>query len=247
MAKVYLSMESGAKLDSNSEATRWLEPEIASLREKVSEAEKKVADYRSANGLLQTSDTNTFSNQQLTDISGQLAQVRGDRANADARAQAVRNALSSGRSTDTLADVSGSQNMQRLKATESNLESQISDLSTTLMDGHPKLKSLRAQLADIRQQIDRETKKILASIENEAKVAELREQQLLQQSNALKADSARAGEDTVGLNALELDIESPFARNSVISSHSRVAASAGAAGRARLIDVSGVADPASTS
>ncbi|PZM16884.1 GumC family protein [Rhizobium tubonense] len=203
MAKVYLSTQSGAKLDSNSEATRWLEPEIASLREKVSEAEKKVADYRTANGLLQTSDTSTFSNQQLTDISGQLAQVRGDKANADARAQAVRNALSSGRSTDTLADVSGSQNMQRLKATESNLESQISDLSTTLMNGHPKLKSLRAQLADIRQQIDRETKKILASIENEAKVAELREQQLLQQSNVLKADSARAGEDTVGLNALE--------------------------------------------
>jgi Mrp family chromosome partitioning ATPase len=93
--------------------------------------------------------------------------------------------------------------MQRLKATESSLESQISDLSTTLMDGHPRLKSLRSQLADIRQQIDRETKKILASIENEAKVAELRQQQLLQQSTALKADSARAGEDQVGLNALE--------------------------------------------
>ncbi len=203
MAQVYLSMQSGAKLDSNSEATRWLEPEIDNLRQKVSEAEKKVADYRSANGLLQTTDTSTFASQQLTDISGQLAQVRGDRANAQARAQAVRNALSTGRSTDTLADVANSQNMQRLKATESSLESQISDLSTTLMDGHPRLKSLRAQLADIRQQIDRETQKILASIENEAKVAELREQQLVQQSDRLKADSARAGEDQVGLNALE--------------------------------------------
>ena len=203
MAAVYLASQSGAKLDSNSEATRWLEPEIASLRVKVSEAEKKVADYRTANGLLQTSDTGTFTNQQLTDISTQLAQVRGDKANADARAQAVRNALSSGRSTDTLSDVTGSQNMQRLKATESALESQISDLSTTLMEGHPRLKSLRAQLTDIRQQIDRETQKILASIENEAKVAALREQQLLQQSTQLKADSAKAGEDTVGLNALE--------------------------------------------
>ncbi|MDE1990910.1 MAG: exopolysaccharide transport family protein [Rhizobiaceae bacterium] len=203
MAQVYLSMQSGAKLDSNSEATRWLEPEIANLREKVSEAEKKVADYRSANGLLQTGENNTFASQQLTDISGQLAQVRGDRANAEARAQAVRNALSTGRSTDTLADVAGSQTIQRLKATESNLESQISDLSTTLMDGHPRLKSLRAQLADIRQQIDRETQKILASIENEAKVAQLREQQLVTQSNALKADSAKAGENEVGLNALE--------------------------------------------
>ncbi len=203
MAQVYLSMQSGAKLDSNSEATRWLEPEITRLRDKVSEAEKKVADYRSANGLLQTSQNNNFATQQLADISTQLAQVRGDRANAEARAQAVRSALSSGRSTDTLADVSGSQTIQRLKATESSLESQISDLSTTLMDGHPRLKSLRAQLADIRQQINRETQRILASIENEAKVAQLREQQLVAQSNTLKADSARAGEDEVGLNALE--------------------------------------------
>lgn len=203
IAQVYLSMQSGAKLDSNSEATRWLEPEIANLREKVSEAEKKVADYRSANGLLQTSQTSNFATQQLADISGQLAQVRGDKANAEARAQAVRNALSSGRSTDTLADVSGSQAIQRLKATESTLESQISDLSTTLMEGHPRLKSLRAQLVDIRQQLNRETQRILASIENESKVAQLREQQLLAQSNTLKADSARAGEDEVGLNALE--------------------------------------------
>lgn len=203
MAQVYLSMQSGAKLDSNSEATRWLEPEIAKLRDKVSEAEKKVADYRSANGLLQTSQNSNFATQQLADISTQLAQVRGDKANAEARAQAVRSALSSGRSTDTLADVAGSQTIQRLKATQSNLESQISDLSTTLMDGHPRLKSLRAQLADIRQQIERETQRILASIENEAKVAQLREQQLLAQSNTLKADSARAGEDEVGLNALE--------------------------------------------
>ncbi|TIX89572.1 Wzz/FepE/Etk N-terminal domain-containing protein [Rhizobium sp. P44RR-XXIV] len=203
VAQVYLSMQSGAKLDSNSEATRWLEPEIANLREKVSEAEKKVADYRSANGLLQTSQNGNFATQQLADISGQLAQVRGNKANAEARAQAVRNALASGLSTDTLADVAGSQAIQRLKATESSLESQISDLSTTLMEGHPRLKSLRAQLADIRQQINRETQRILTSIENEAKVAQLREQQLLGQSNTLKADSARAGEDEVGLNALE--------------------------------------------
>ncbi|WP_037153509.1 GumC family protein [Rhizobium freirei] len=203
IAQVYLSMQSGAKLDSNSEATRWLEPEITKLREKVSEAEKKVADYRTANGLLQTSQNNNFATQQLADISTQLAQVRGDKASAEARAQAVRNALSSGRSTDTLSDVSGSQTVQRLKATESNLESQISDLSTTLMDGHPRLKSLRAQLADIRQQINRETQRILASIGNEAKVAQLREQQLLAQSNTLKAASAKAGEDEVGLNALE--------------------------------------------
>ncbi|MBX5133206.1 chain-length determining protein [Rhizobium sp. L9] len=203
MANVYLSTQSGAKLASNSEATRWLEPEIENLRQKVSEAEKKVAEYRTNHGLLQTNGTTTFPAQQLNDISAELTRVRGDKANAEARAQAVRNALSSGEASDTLPDIMSSQAIQRLKATESGLQSQISDLQTSLLNSHPRLKSLRAQLSDIRGQIRQETQKILASIENEAKVADLRASELERQKDAVQANSARAGEDEVGLNALE--------------------------------------------
>ncbi|MBB2709956.1 Wzz/FepE/Etk N-terminal domain-containing protein [Rhizobium sophoriradicis] len=203
MANVYLSTQSGAKLDSNSEATRWLEPEIESLRRKVSEAEKKVAEYRTSHGLLQTNGTTTFPAQQLNDISAELTRVRGDKANAEARAQAVRNALSSGEASDTLPDIMSSQAIQRLKGTESGLQSQVSDLQTSLLNSHPRLKSLRAQLADIRGQIRQETQKILASIENEAKVADLRASELERQKDTVQANSARAGEDEVGLNALE--------------------------------------------
>ncbi|MGO6737391.1 GumC family protein [Rhizobium ruizarguesonis] len=203
MANVYLSTQSGAKLDSNSEATRWLEPEIEGLRQKVSEAEKKVAEYRTSHGLLQTNGTTTFPAQQLNDISAELTRVRGDKANAEARAQAVRNALSSGEAFDTLPDIMSSQAIQRLKGTESGLQSQISDLQTSLLNNHPRLKSLRAQLSDIRTQIRQETQKILASIENESKVADLRANELERQSDTAQANSARAGEDEVGLNALE--------------------------------------------
>ncbi|MBB4441336.1 MULTISPECIES: GumC family protein [Rhizobium] len=203
MANVYLSTQSGAKLDSNSEATRWLEPEIEGLRQKVSEAEKKVAEYRTSHGLLQTNGTTTFPAQQLNDISAELTRVRGDKANAEARAQAVRNALSSGEASDTLPDIMSSQAIQRLKGTESGLQSQISDLQTSLLNNHPRLKSLRAQLSDIRTQIRQETQKILASIENESKVADLRASELERQSETVQATSARAGEDEVGLNALE--------------------------------------------
>ncbi|OWK24117.1 hypothetical protein AJ87_25895 [Rhizobium yanglingense] len=100
-------------------------------------------------------------------------------------------------------DIMSSQSMQRLKATESGLQSQISDLSTSLLNNHPKLKSLRAQLADIKTQIRQETQKILASVEGEAKVAGLRAAELERQSGTLRANSAQAGEDEVGLNALQ--------------------------------------------
>ncbi|WP_028746188.1 GumC family protein [Rhizobium mesoamericanum] len=202
MAAVYLATQSGAKLDSNSEATRWLEPEIENLRQKVNDAEQKVAEYRAAHGLLPTNGASNFATQQLNDISAELTRVRAERANAEARAQSVRNALASGEPSDTLQDIMSSQSLQRLKGTESALQSQISDLQTSLLNNHPRLKSLRAQLSDIKIQIRQETQKILASIENEAKVAAVRQKELEQQADKLKANSAQAGEDEVGLNAL---------------------------------------------
>lgn len=208
MAEVYLSMQSSAKIDSHEETTRWLEPEIARLREKVQEAEKKVADYRTSAGLYRSSDNTSFSDRQLNDISTELARVRTERATAEARAENVRRALSAGTGYDTLADVVASPVVQRLKETEANIQAQIADLSTSLMDGHPRLKGLRAQLAGIRQQIQSETRKILAAAEGEAQVAKLREDQLNAQLTKMKADSARAGEEEVGLRALERDAAS---------------------------------------
>ncbi|MBN9056057.1 MAG: exopolysaccharide transport family protein [Rhizobiales bacterium] len=203
MAKVYLSLQSGAKLDANSEATRWLEPEIANLREKVREAEQKVAEYRSQSDLPPTGDSATFAMRQLNDISTEVARVRGERASAEARAESVRAVLKNGGAPDTLSEVVGSQMIQRLKESEAQIQGQISDLSTSLLEGHPRLKGLRSQLAGIRTQIKAETQKILSSLENEAKTARLRESQLMQQLNTLKAETARAGEDEVGLKALE--------------------------------------------
>lgn len=203
MAKIYLSLKAGAKLDSNTEASRWLEPEIANLREKVRAAEGKIAEYRSSADLLPSGDSGSFATRQLTDISTELARVRGERATAEARAESVRAALSSGRGAETLNEVVGSAMIQRLKESESQIQNQMADLSTTLLDGHPRIKALRSQLTGIREQIREETQKILASLENEAKVGELRERQLTQQMNTLKASSAKAGEDEVGLRALE--------------------------------------------
>lgn len=202
IAKVYLSLQSGAKLDVTNETAKWLEPEIANLREKVRDAEAKVAQYRASSDLFQTGQQNTISQQQLTDISQALANVRADRASAEARAESVRQALSSG-NVDTLNEVVGSQMIQRLKETQSSIEGQIADLSTKLLDGHPQMKGLRSQLAGIKQQIRTETQKILASLESDANVARLREKQLVGQLNSIKADTASTDEKQVGLNALE--------------------------------------------
>lgn len=203
MMKAYIALQSGAKLDTSTEAARWLEPEIANLREKVREADRKVADYRASSDLLSAGQGETLATRQLGDISTELGRIRGERANAEARAEGVRSALASGRPLDTFPDVVGSPTIQRLKENETTIRSQISDLSSSLLEGHPRIRALRNQLDGIQRQIQEETRKVLASLENEANVSRLRERQLVQQLNMLKSESVRAGEQQVGLNDLE--------------------------------------------
>jgi len=203
LMKAYIALQSGAKLGTSTEAARWLEPEIASLREKVRDADRKVADYRASSDLLSAGQGETLATRQLSDISTELGRIRGERANAEARAEGVRNALASGRPLDTFPDVVGSPTIQRLKENETTIRSQISDLSSSLLEGHPRIRALRNQLSGIERQIQEETRKVLASLENEANVSRLRERQLVQQLNVLKSESVRAGEQQVGLNDLE--------------------------------------------
>ncbi|KJS19816.1 MAG: chain-length determining protein [Hoeflea sp. BRH_c9] len=199
----YLAFQSGAKLDSNIDASAWLEPEIAKLREKVRESEEKVAAYRSETGLLLVNQQDTIAAKQLSDISTELSRVRAERADSEARAQSVRNALKNGQAVDAVSDVLGSPVVQRLRESEGNIRSQIADLSTTLLEAHPRMKGLRAQLADVERQIIGEIRKVLSSLESNARVAKLREEELTAQLNALKAGSAREGEESVELRSLE--------------------------------------------
>ena len=208
MADAYLEFNAGLKVENNSNASAWLAPEIENLRQKVRASEEKVARFRAEKGLLQVSDTETIAAKQLSDISAELSRVRGERADAEARARTVRAALDNGQSIDAIGDVLGSANVQRLRERESAVRAEIADLSATLLDGHPRMKALRSQLSDIENQVRAETRKVLSSLENNARLAAAREEELVAQLNALKSGSAQEGEDSVELRELEREAAS---------------------------------------
>lgn len=203
LVDVYLASQSGAKLENNTDASAWLEPEITKLRDRVRESESKVAEYRARTGLLLVNQQDTIAAKQLSDISTELSRVRAERADSEARAQSVRNALDNGQAVDAVSNVLDSPVIQRLRESEGNIRAQLADVSTTLLDAHPRMKGLRAQLADVERQVANEIRKVLSSLESNAKVARIREQELTAQLNELKAGSAREGEEAVELRSLE--------------------------------------------
>ena len=83
------------------------------------------------------------------------------------------------------------------------INTEIADLSTTLLENHPRIRSLRSQLADLDRQIREEGRKVLQALEREGASAQRREQELTAELNQLKAASAESSEREVELRALE--------------------------------------------
>ncbi|MGO4450107.1 GumC family protein [Phyllobacterium sp. TAF24] len=203
IADEYVSTQQASKSQSNADATGWLEPEIADLSKRVKDAEAKVAAYRSSSDLLIGQNNAVLATQQLSELSSELSRVRANKAASEANAASVRTALAKGAPVETLPSVMASPLIQRLRERQVQLNNDIADLSASLLSGHPRIKALRSQLADLNQQIRLEARKVLTGLESEAETARLRETELNRSLNGLKAQSSKAGEEEVELRALE--------------------------------------------
>ncbi|ESX84139.1 exopolysaccharide transport family protein [Mesorhizobium sp. LSHC412B00] len=204
IAKAYMAYQADAKTTSNAAATAFLEPEIEELQKQVRDAEAKVAAFRSAQSdLLMGGNNSVLATQQLSELSTELSRVRANRASAEATAERVRQALQNGGSLDAVPEVLSSDLIQRLRERQIELRTNIADLSTTLLDNHPRLRAMRSQLADLDGQIRNEAQKIMRGLLTQAQTAQARENQLISDVNKLKAASSRAGEEQVQLDALQ--------------------------------------------
>ena len=205
IADAYIASRSDAKLESNAAATDFLAPEIADLQNRVRDAEAKVAAFRAQSDLLMGGNNAVLPTQQLAELSSELSRVRASRAAAEASAESVRLALKNGGSLDSVPEVLSSELIQRLRERQVELRANIADLSTTLLDNHPRIRALKSQLADLDGQIRNEAQKIIRGLSAQAQTARAREDQLVADVNTLKAASARAGEQQVQLDALQRD------------------------------------------
>ena len=203
LADAYLRRQSGLKLADDDQAAAWLQPEIARLRKRVDAAESKVADYRAKSGLLSVGNNDTLASRELGDMASELSKVRSQRADAEARAANVREALKADRGIDTLANVVDSPLIQQLRQKEVAAQAELADLATSLGSRHPRILAVKSQIAELGSRIKAESRKVLSSLENEASIAKLREQELKRQMNELKQNSGRAGESQVKLEALQ--------------------------------------------
>lgn len=185
-----------------------LEPKIAKLAEEAAVSEAAVEKFRGEANIFKGGQQATGLNeQQLAELNAELSKVKAARSEAEARAKQAREMQELG-SAETLADVQKSPLIQNLVQSRVRVERQISELSATLLPGHPRMRQLTADLKGLKGQIAAEVAKIVDGIGKEAKVAALREEAIQKNVSDTKTRIVTSGPEEAKLRSLEADARS---------------------------------------
>jgi uncharacterized protein involved in exopolysaccharide biosynthesis/Mrp family chromosome partitioning ATPase len=202
LSEIYVTSTREAQSEPTSRAREWLADQIESLRQKVVESERAAEQFRAQAGLLKGRET-TLSNEALSELNSQIIQAAAQRAEAQAKAKSIRDALAARGNVDSSAEVLASNLIQRLREQQVALRRQASELSVTYLPNHPKIIAVNTEIRDLDRQIRGEALKIVQGLEEQAAIAQTREATLRASLNAAKAQASDANIDEVKLRELE--------------------------------------------
>jgi succinoglycan biosynthesis transport protein ExoP len=202
IAEGYLVLQQDARQQQAKSASQWLSGEIDNLRKKVADAEARVEDFRSKSSLFVGTNNTTLSNQQMGELNTQLNNARALKSDAESKARLIREMLQSGKPIEA-SEVLNSELTRRLSEQRVTLRAQLAEQSSTLLDNHPRIKELKAQLADLDRQLREEASKISRSLDNDARIASGRVEGLSASLDQLKKQATSTNGQDVQLRALE--------------------------------------------
>ena len=200
VADEYLVSQMEVKFGATERATKWLNERIAELREGVEASERAVEEYRAQLGLINGEENASLTNQQISQVNAQLIIARTEEAAARARLRQVEQLVARG--------IEGGENLespqiQTLRARSADLARQVAELSQEYGERHPRMISLRAEIADTEVQIAAEVQNILQRFRNETDIAVSRRATLEISLNELKDAVVQQNQGAVQLRTLE--------------------------------------------
>lgn len=210
VAAAYVADQTAAKNAATSQAAGWIGDRLGDLRRRVSEAERAVATYKAENNIVSTGEGRTLDERQIADLNQQLILARARTAEARARLDQVSKATAATVGSGAIPEALLSPVITNLRGQYAEAARREAEVLSTFGPRHPAVGTMRAQMTDIRTQIEREIARLTAGIRNEAEVASSRERSLERSVGELRAQSGRI--DQAGVKLRELEREAQASR-----------------------------------
>jgi uncharacterized protein involved in exopolysaccharide biosynthesis len=175
---------------------------LESLREGLLAAERELEDYKAKNGFV-GSRTEWDGEQQLKELSQQMAVARVRAEEARSRWESAQRARRSGGDLGQIAEILNIPSLTNLRAQQAEASQKLADLSSDLGPLHPSVRSASARVSEVRREVDRELARIGGALQKEYERTKTLVDGLADDIEALQKTVANSGQASVRLHDLE--------------------------------------------
>ena len=208
IADQYIVDQLETKFEASKRASDWLNERLAQLAEQVRVAESAVEQYKSANGLSGSTDGNSATSQQMTDLNAQIVLARSNLAEQDAKFRQVNTLYHSGGGIDSIAEVLNSPLISQLRGQQADLIRKEAELATKYGERHPQMIALKDERANLDKKIDEEVRRFIQNQANQVNVARARLASLEESLKTMQTTAGGEGQVRIKLRELQSEAES---------------------------------------
>jgi capsular exopolysaccharide synthesis family protein len=196
LASAYLDQYYKSQFQASTQISDFLANQLKELQTNVEESRQKLIDYQKENGIFGLDEKQNIVTAKLDDLNRELTVAEGDRVQKEVNYRLARSGQ-----PELIAKLEPDNLVTKLRGQQADLENQMAQASVQLGAAHPKIVELSKQIAQARQSVEAEIRRIAEQITYGYKSALGREQML---RHALEAQKQAA--DKLSANVIQSDI-----------------------------------------
>jgi polysaccharide biosynthesis transport protein len=213
IADAYIDDQLGAKYQTISRASAWLQDRITELKTKATSADRAVLEFKEKNNIVDFGGTTgrdasgassrLIGEQQLFELNSQVAAARGATSEAKARLDRIEQVRKMDVGEAAVADTLKNEVITRLRNQHLDLSAREANISARYGADHEAAINLRNQMEEVRRNIGAELGRIAASYQSDYEIAKTRQENLEQSLAGLVSEGQVTYRDRLGLSELE--------------------------------------------
>lgn len=200
-ADVYMKTSVQLKVEPARQAAVYFTEQVKELRDDLEKAQKRLSDYQYENAIVSVDERLDVERARLNELSTQLVVAQAQTMEAQSR---ERNASGSGAYQSP--DVASNPIIQSLKTEIARAESRFADISQKFDRNHPQYQGARAEIDNLRSELDRQIRSVSVNVASNSKILQQREAEIRAALNEQKAKVLELNRDRDALAVLTREV-----------------------------------------
>ena len=179
LADKFIERNQQQKIQSTFQAVQWLKTQVVDAKNKVTQSEENLFQYRKANNEVSLEEGENIVRQSLLQAQTDLGRVRSEAVQAQRGMAEVERLLASGEPIETIPSIAESSTVQRLRQEISLEEANLAALLKRYRDKWPSVQATRNRISALQQSLAVECEKQVNTLRNHASILKTKEAELL--------------------------------------------------------------------